>query len=40
MGGEHLKELQPLLVGMSVEEHFGHLEDIEYLMEHDIDVLE
>ena len=35
-----LKELQPLLRGMFVEEHFGHLEDIEDLMEEDIDVHE
>ena len=35
-----LKELQPLLGGMFVEEHFGHLEDIDYLMEEDLDVHE
>ena len=35
-----LKELQPLLGGMFVEDHFGHLEDIEDLMEEDIDVHE
>ena len=40
MGGEHLKELQPLLRGMFVEEHFGHIEDIDYLMEEDLDVHE
>ena len=33
-----LKEVQPLLGGMFVEEHFGHLEDIEDLIEEDIDV--
>ena len=35
-----LKELQPLLGGMFVEEHFGHLEDIEDLIEEEIDVSE
>ena len=35
-----LKELQPLLGGMFVEEHFGHIEDIKDLMEDDIDVHE
>ena len=35
-----LKELQPLLGGMFVEEHFGHLEDIDYLMEEELDVHE
>ena len=33
-----LKDLQPLLGGMFVEEHFGHIEDIKELMEEDIDV--
>ena len=33
-----LKELQPLLGGMFVEEHFGHIKDIKDLMEDDIDV--
>ena len=35
-----LKELQPLLGGMFVEHHFGHIEHMEYLMEEDIDVPE
>ena len=35
-----LKELQPLLGGLFVEDHFGHLEDIQDLMEEDIDVHE
>ena len=35
-----LKELQPLLGWMFVEGHFGHLEDLEDLMEDDIDVHE
>ena len=35
-----LKELQPLLGAMLVEEHFGNIEDIEDLMEEDIDVPE
>ena len=35
-----LKELQPLLGGMFVEENFGHSQDIKDLMEEDIDVHE
>ena len=37
---KNLKEIQPLLGGLFVEDHFGHLEDIEDLMEEDIDVHE
>ena len=35
-----LKDLQPLLGGMFVDEHFGHLEDLEDLLEEDIDAHE
>ena len=34
------KEPQPLLGGMFANEKFGHLTDIEYPMEEDIDVHE